>query len=344
MLGGFWWTTVGAGSGDIRSSDGGVHDTWSGVYWTGEPEAGSWSGPGRLEMMVVGLIMASREKGPSSKGMGHFSMLEIEKEGTSPDRILQLVVGRWQDFHPADLQCARARYRCCWQAARPVVRRLWQDSTKLSSPGTPPGDVCSFAGESWVTLEAVFYRKVSLLRWNSSGCWRTLPLPFSHTSRQVPPSLPRGEKQKQLLQERQSKPCFKSGMSRLVHATGCRRAEKFTACRPVQKKKNIYIYIYDYPVSGKNLLQTCCFGNTAIWLLSLTKHSQTPASLFLAWRFDLHPKVFLKGYERRSKVRHVRPKTNLLVSVSALSEFSPSVMPFRLLSSFLFLPFRVGPL
>ena len=99
-LGGFWWTTVGAGSGDIRSSDGGVHDTWSGVYWTGarEPEAGSWSGPGRLEMMVVGLIMASREKGPSSKGMGNFSMPEIEKEGTSPDRILQLVVGRWQDF------------------------------------------------------------------------------------------------------------------------------------------------------------------------------------------------------------------------------------------------------
>ena len=97
-LGGFWWTTVGAGSGDIRSSDGGLHDTWSGVYWTGEPEAGSWSGPGRLEMMVVGLIMASREKGPSSKGMGHFSMPEIEKEGTSLDRILQLVVGRWQDF------------------------------------------------------------------------------------------------------------------------------------------------------------------------------------------------------------------------------------------------------
>ena len=38
------------------------------------------------------------------------------------------------------------------------------------------------------------------------------------------------------------------------------------------------------------------------WEKTLAKHSQTPASLFLAWRFDLYPKVFLKGYERRSKV------------------------------------------
>ena len=97
-FGGFWWTTVGAGSGDIPSSDGEVHDTWSGVYWTGEPEAGSWSGPGRLEIMAVGLIMASREKRPSSKGMGHFSMPAIEKDGASPDGIL--VVGRWQNFSP----------------------------------------------------------------------------------------------------------------------------------------------------------------------------------------------------------------------------------------------------
>ena len=41
------------------------------------------------------------------------------------------------------------------------------------------------------------------------------------------------------------------------------------------------------------------------WEKTLTKHSQTPASLFLAWRFDLYPKVFLKGYERLSKVRQL---------------------------------------
>ena len=42
-----------------------------------------------------------------------------------------------------------------------------------------------------------------------------------------------------------------------------------------------------------------------VGIFFLTKHSQTPASLFLAWRFDLHPEVFLKGYERRSKVRQL---------------------------------------
>ena len=55
-----------------------------------------WSGPGSLEIMAVGLIMAWREKGPSSKGMGHLSMPAREKEGASPDWIL--VVGGWQDF------------------------------------------------------------------------------------------------------------------------------------------------------------------------------------------------------------------------------------------------------
>ena len=97
---GFSWTTaaadVGAGSNDILSSDGEVHDAWFGVYRTSELEAGSRSGPGRLEIMAVGLIMASREKGPSSKGMGHLSMPAIEKEGASPDWTL--VVGRWLDL------------------------------------------------------------------------------------------------------------------------------------------------------------------------------------------------------------------------------------------------------
>ena len=79
-------------------------------------------------------------------------------------------------------------------------------------------------------------------------------------------------------------------------------------------------------LQGKFCIFTCPKDWHFSWKMnirmSLTKHSQTPASLFLAWRFDLYPKVFLKGYERRSKV--------LLVSVSALSEFSPSVMPFKL--------------
>ena len=174
-------------------------------------------------------------------------------------------------FHPADLQCARARYRCCWQVARPVVRRLWQDSTKLSSPGTPPGDVCSFAGENWVTPEVVFYRKVSLLRWNSSGCWRTLPSRFSHTSRQAPPSLPRGEKQKQLLQERQSNPCFKSGMSRLVHAnrlsTSGKNSQLVVRCKSLnfgsylpQREGPLFARASSSTASGR-----CCVCVLALW-------------------------------------------------------------------------------
>ena len=97
---------------------------------------------------------------------------------------------------------------------------------------------------------------------------------------------------------------------------------------------------------GAFFVKSLLFVHKLSNFIVLTKHSQTPASLFLAWCFDLYPKVFLKGYERRSKVqqlcttsqlfwvcprlcRNVRPKTNLLVSVSALSEFSPSVMPFN---------------
>ena len=55
---------------------------------------------------------------------------------------------------------------------------------------------------------------------------------------------------------------------------------------------------------------SCCFG------ARLTKHSQTPASLFLAWRFDLYPKVFLKGYERRSDVVLVVHNCRTLDSLS----------------------------
>ena len=56
---------------------------------------------------------------------------------------------------------------------------------------------------------------------------------------------------------------------------------------------------------GAFFVKSLLFVHKLSNFIVLTKHSQTPASLFLAWRFDLYPKVFLKGYERRSKVRQL---------------------------------------
>ena len=62
------------------------------------------------------------------------------------------------------------------------------------------------------------------------------------------------------------------------------------------------------------------------------KHSQTPASLFLAWRFDLYPKVFLKGSFEEDLGRKVetsgQKQTCWCRWVLSL-KVSPSMMPFK---------------
>ena len=88
---------------------------------------------------------------------------------------------------------------------------------------------------------------------------------------------------------------------------------------------------------------------------SFKEKTLTDTSKFvMVWRFNLYPKVFLKGFERLSRVKSDRDSfsnplrktlwyrskrqtiTNLLVSVSVFSlKFSPSVMPFKF-SSFFF--------